>query len=410
MFLLISTNLYAVDKYVRKGASGSGTSWSDAWDDLDDVSWTGLGGYTLWIAAGSYTGQLTTINTANVTVKRATVENHGTETGWSAAYDDQVTVNPSANFLVISSGADGLTLDGVSNNPWKFRVVGISGYNGMLRNDGADSVTIRNIEFDGNSENPGGTNSFEDGLRWMGGSDAIIEYCYIHDYRQVGDEHMDGVQGPAGTDITFRYNIFMNNGMHLFLGDYEWNASFVVDGASIHHNLFYNESGITASNSYNTIVFKGLDSSADHPTLIENNTFTVRSSEAQAEGYRMIIVDSGGNDFTYGYFRNNILYDATLGWVEALNNSYNSYYLSGTPPGETGEVTTNPLFTSYAGNDFTLQSGSPCKFTGTDLAYDTDILGVTIPDSPSMGAYEYDAGGAPSIIKKIMTFFRRLRG
>ncbi len=90
----------------------------------------------------------------------------------------------------------------------------------MLLIIGADNVTIRNIEFDGNNENPLETDGPEDGIRWAGGANGIVEHCFIHNYSENPgqDEHNDGVQAPSATNITFRYNIFANNGQHLFLG------------------------------------------------------------------------------------------------------------------------------------------------------------------------------------------------
>src|SRR4051812_4986737 len=87
-----SANALAADIYVRKGATGMGTSWTDAYGELNKVSWTGLSGYTLWIAGGSYVTGLPDINIPNTTIKRATVASHGTATGWSDSYDGQVTV------------------------------------------------------------------------------------------------------------------------------------------------------------------------------------------------------------------------------------------------------------------------------------------------------------------------------
>ena len=199
-----SVQAQAADKYIRKGASGSGTSWSDAYGELNNISWSGMSGSTVWIAAGSYTQGIPTVSIANVTIRRATVAAHGTATGWSDAYDGQVTVSPNSgtNFLVINAAADGLVLDGVGFQPWKFRVVGVRGYDGMLRNDGADNVVIRGIEFDGLGE---GTPSGgpEDGLRWGGGTNDVIEHNYIHDYQQAGSAHNDGVPAPSCTNITF---------------------------------------------------------------------------------------------------------------------------------------------------------------------------------------------------------------
>jgi len=388
LVLGLSLNAYAGDKYVRKGASGSGTSWADAYGELSSVSWTGMGGSTLWIAAGSYTQGLPAIGIANVTIKRATLAAHGTDTGWSSSYDGQVTVTPNSgsNFLVIGSGADGLVLDGVGYSPWKFRVAGVRGYNGMLRNDGADNVAIAGIEFDGMGESTA-SGGPEDGLRWMGGSNAIIEHNFIHDFKQNGGAHNDGVQGPACTNITFRFNVFKNNGMHLFLGDYAWGERY-CNGITINHNVFYNDSN---GGSYNAIVFKGTNQGGAYTNRIDNNVFNLRG-----QGSVFYLADSPSpgccNGLANSYFRNNIVYSSTVGNVGFYSHSYNTYYNS-SGPSETGGATSNPLFVDPANNNYALQSTSPAINSGINLGYSVDIQGAAIPSSaPDRGAYEF--GGA----------------
>jgi hypothetical protein len=387
--LLLSVSAHAADKYVRKGASGSGTSWSDAYGELNNVSWSGMGGSTLWIAAGSYTTGLPAVSTANVTIKRATVASHGTGTGWSDAYDNTVTVTPNSgtNFLVINTGATSLVLDGAGYSPWKFRVAGVRGYNGMLRNEGADNVVIRGVEIDGMGESTpdGGP---EDGLRWMGGKNAIIERNFIHDFRQVGGAHNDGIQGPSCTNITFQYNTFKNNGMHIFLGDYAW-GSQSCNGITIHHNIFYND---TNGGSYNCIVFKGTNSGGTYTNKIENNVFNLRG-----QGTVFYLADSPApgccNNVANGFFRNNIVYSSPVGNVSFYTHSNNLYY-SSSGPSETGGLTSNPLFTDVANNNYSLQSTSPARGTGIGLGYTIDIVGSAISAPFDMGPYEYGSAAA----------------
>ena len=389
VLLFHSANAQAADKYVRKGASGTGTSWADAYGELSSVSWSGMGGSTLWIAAGSYTTGLPSLGIAGVTIKRATVASHGTSTGWSNAYDNQVTVTPNSgtNFLVINSSADNLVLDGAAFSPWKFRIVGVRGFNGMLRNDGADNVVIRGLEFDGMGESTsdGGP---EDGLRWMGGNNNIIEHNFIHDYRQVGSAHNDGVQAPSCTNITFRYNIFKNNGQQLFLGDWQWNSQY-CNGISIHHNVFYND---TNGGSYNSIAFKGTNQGGSYTTRVENNVFNLRGG---GKAFSLSDDSSAGccNNVANGYFRNNIIYSSAVGHVSYYSHSYNIYYNS-SGPSETGSLTSNPLFTDVANNVYTLQAGSPAINSGTDLGYTEDFAGALISPPPDRGAYEF--GGIPN--------------
>jgi hypothetical protein len=386
---LFSLNSVAADMYVRKGASGAGTSWTDAYGELSRVSWTGMSGSTLWIAAGSYTTGLPNLGTANVTIKRATVASHGTSTGWSDSYDGQVTVTPSygSGFLVINSSASGTVVDGAGYAPWKFRVAGVRGYNGMLQNDGADNVVLRGVEFDGLAEStPSG--GPEDGLRWMGGKNAVIEHNFIHDYQQVGGAHNDGVQAPSCTNITFRYNFFKNNGMHLFLGDYNWGSQY-CNGITINHNVFYNDPN---GGSYNAIVFKGTNNGGGYTNRIDNNVFNLRGL-----GSVFYLADSPSpgccNGLNNGFFRNNIIYSSSIGNIEYYSRS-NNVYFNNSGPSDTGSVKSDPLFMDVANNDYRLKAGSPAIGAGLNLGYASDVAGTPITSPAAIGAYNFGSGGA----------------
>lgn len=382
---------FAADKYVRKGASGDGTSWSAAYNDINNVSWSGMSsGDTLWIAAGSYSGGLGTISTNGITVKRASSATHGTSIGWSNSYDGQVTVDTNGRFVEIA--ADNVTIDGVSHAPWKFRVVGMPAQGGqMYIRSGSDNTTFRNIEFDGNSEKGG-----EDGFRVDGGDGLTIEYCYIHDYRYMGEAHVDALQMPSGTNFTYRYNISANNGMHLFLGDVSWfGNSGWVDNIKIYNNVFYDDD--IGGQSYSTIDCKNCNRSSSYYAYIENNTFAV--------GNRPILEYKNGSNTAQLFFRNNILYNSSAGDAHSGKFSYNCYYPS-SGPSQTGKYDGNPLFTDYENRDFSLQNSSPVKNIGADLGYTQDIDGIPLPiDSGSgyaIGAYVVEVGNgvaeAPSLV------------
>ena len=56
LLLLLTCPAWATDYYVRKGATGAnnGTSWVNAWTDVDQISWSSItGGDTIWLAGGS---------------------------------------------------------------------------------------------------------------------------------------------------------------------------------------------------------------------------------------------------------------------------------------------------------------------------------------------------------------------
>jgi hypothetical protein len=77
--------------YVRDGASGDGSSWSSACDDFAaSCAVSGLTrGATYYVAAGTYASRrfdTPTSGTSRITIKGATVADHGDDAGWSDAY------------------------------------------------------------------------------------------------------------------------------------------------------------------------------------------------------------------------------------------------------------------------------------------------------------------------------------
>ena len=86
--LLLPLSITAGSLYVRDGGSGNGTSWSDALDDLPSSL---TRGDTIWVADGSYSRY--SFNDAQdgsktIVIKKATISEHGTNTGWQDSYGD----------------------------------------------------------------------------------------------------------------------------------------------------------------------------------------------------------------------------------------------------------------------------------------------------------------------------------
>jgi hypothetical protein len=112
--LCLASPLIAADKYVRKGATGAnnGRDWNNAYNEFNQVSLAGLSGFTIYIAAGSYSTDLPTIDSINNwNLKRATVASHGPAAGWNNAYDGQVT-HTGGRFLTVLN-CDTVVVDGV---------------------------------------------------------------------------------------------------------------------------------------------------------------------------------------------------------------------------------------------------------------------------------------------------------
>jgi hypothetical protein len=149
MLFICSANAIAANVYIYSGATGngSGADWTNAYTQLPPVLDRGASGTTYYIAAGQYEGyEFTATNapvdgTKVISIKKATVADHGTNTGWNDAYAAQAVFKYSNNGGV-SYGAklstfrirtSYITIDGAygsGSNPasYGFRLVMASGF------------------------------------------------------------------------------------------------------------------------------------------------------------------------------------------------------------------------------------------------------------------------------------------
>ena len=137
ILLFFAANLSAATYFVRSGASGSGTSWANAWGNVSNISWSSLNvGDMVCIAGGTYSGAISTRKSGSngnpITIKRATAADvtcgSGT-TGWSPSYDAQVIVSG----ILLSN--DYVTIDGVVWN-------GISMTQGNCASGNCSPITV----------------------------------------------------------------------------------------------------------------------------------------------------------------------------------------------------------------------------------------------------------------------------
>jgi hypothetical protein len=390
--LSVSTAHSQTIRYIRAGATGSnnGSDWTNAYTELNKVGFSS--GMTIYVAAGTYNTGFPQLSTGNVTIKRATLVDHGTATGWNNTYDGQVTVTSSASKFLYVSGGSGFTFDGGHDSSgWKFTVQGQVSYNGRFQIESTSNTTVRGIELDGQGCEPAVEAGPEDGFRLLGNTNIVLESVYVHDfwycsYSNVGNPgHSDGIQMPSANGAEIRYSLFKNNGMLLFFGDCAWGNQW-ANNVKVHHNVFIQQAGV--ANNYRIMDMKGAGQTSNDYVRIENNTFYRDSSFSGQTLYEN--TDCPANT-SQRSIKNNIFVNGNFGLSSGWGTHSNNDYFGGTTQSETGGLSVDPKFVSASTLNFHLQSTSPVIDKGTNLGYTLDVDGTTVPQngSPDMGAYEY---------------------
>lgn len=402
--------------YVRAGGTGSGTSWSDA---ADQIPTTITRGTCVWVADGTYTGVTFDDATSGTTVsviQKATADHHGTETGWNGAYGDGQAVIGDISITTsywIIDGAVRDEDDWFASSAYGFSIGSDTSQNQIsIQNYGSapDNVTIKYVyvpgwaaalpgttqriyaidtdDFDGGSV----ANNLTFSRMYVSGSNnvwflrttngAVVEYSASSGAKSNGPNHGEIVNlYYSGNDATIRYNKFKN----AFVGS--GGTAIVAVVFQTGYLRFY---GNLVWDYEVTDGIIGFLTSGDlSNSLMANNTF-VDASGGFFDGFQAPM--GSGNVVVCNLWINpqNVAIDAGSGATVAYNATSEGS-LSGSN-NQTGVSTS--IFTDYSGDDFTLASATTsCGGAGLGSPYNQDLLGVTrgADGTWDRGAYEYVA-------------------
>lgn len=415
-------SVWAANHYVRQGATGNGSDWTNAYGQLPALL---VRGDVYYIADGSYSGY--TFNTpvsgtAVVTIKKATPGDHGTDTGWNSTYGDGTalftgTVDFSSSYCVF----DGQTGGGPGS--WKtglgFKVSQVAGspavttgFTKFLANASTDPniryITIKHLEVVGNDgTNQGGGSIGNDAFAFYGGGDITIAYSYAHhmgraiifggsnnttfEYSYTGhfvstaSVHSEiasiwNTMGQAISNWTFRHCVFTHSegtGGIMYEGD-----DLKIYGcvfAPLDGNSFGGGNGVIGTWSSSELT----------NVRIYNNTFI-------NVGVAVVGV-TGTAAAPIGEFRNNLLYKSLVsGGIGQLTRSHNHYveavlsWDGTTNDGGTQTMATGDPLVNFTGLDFHLKAPTATGFSLVS-PYHADPLGITRGADGvwDRGAYEY---------------------
>jgi hypothetical protein len=231
--VLSASAAHAQTYYVRSGAGGNGSDWTNAYPSLPQSL---VRGATYYLAAGSYTGYTfddAPAGSTLITIKKATAADHGTSTGWLASYANQAIFTGTLDFRTSYFIIDGQT----RNSDWR------SGYGLKIQAGGnhavklgipfqtsVSDITLRYVEIQGSGDR---SDTYNDrGIASaLGSSNLTVSHSYIHDqgecnlhllrntnvtieYTWIARNHSspavhaEGIAAPEGTsNFVFRYNV-----------------------------------------------------------------------------------------------------------------------------------------------------------------------------------------------------------
>lgn len=389
-------------RYVRPGAGGdgSGEDWANALPALPE---TLQRGFTYYIADGSY-GSYTFDDPVDgekqITLRKATVSDHGTETGWSPEYGDGQAIFEDA--LMIS---DRWLIDGQRRNESDWTDGGAYGFrfdafysNSINFGHCSDFVTVRYAEVGGvlrqnySADNPSAAFYF-------GGFGEVCEHwtlsrLFVHNVGIVGQmagvdsviwEHSwlglswskEIIRGQVrASNVTIRYNIMKDGCRDEHAPGTGCTAEVAFFGNQGSSNENYSNAAFYGNVIWKTIAQHNSDACLlvqnAHNGIAFNNTLVNNSSSG------MCLVSFNG---TNSSVRNNIWY---------LPNGMNGGCVAAHCSGNVIYSATPPPFVNLAQGDFRLSQAVP----GVALpdAYQTDLRGVLRGGDGiwDAGAYEFE--------------------
>lgn len=424
LIVCILSSSYAADHYVRAGGTCTSNcnSWSNAYGQISSALSNAARGDTIWVADGSYSA--ITLNkaasgTAPITIKKATLSNYGTATGWSSSYGDGQAEISSVTAITNYWVLDGQTRDesNWSNSAaYGFRIPGGVVANTISYGSGSSNITFRYVDVGG----PPGTSysaSLPSSGFYLGGFGSVlsnwtISRSHIHnvhlpfqlagasnvtiEYSWLGPNwNKETIRGQIrASNIVIRFNIMKDGcqgkpddptagGCTAQIAMWDGSAG-AFDGSEIYGNVIW-----TTKNTFHSdgCIMIGGDGGATAAGASANNVVVYNNTIVGIQSGTCNIRFPGSH--TGDVAQNNIWYGLGPGV---------SYGCSANTCSHNVNITSGDPFVSLATGDLRLRGATSA---GVSLAgpYNVDMTGkIRGADGVwDLGAYEYSAstGEAP---------------
>ena len=428
---LLAVPVWGTDRYVKVGglSSGEALDWTTAWS-LGGIVWANVDpGDTIYLAGGTYSTTIQPTTSGNsgayIYVKRATVADHGTDTGWSSSFDATVNnILTGGCPLYVSSGYGSyMVWDGVVAGGIVFKHGDVAGNSDASRainlKGGQHHIVFANMEIMGPYPNEAQAVSDCSAINavtcntitwtncWIHSSptlafidystDLTFDHCSLSNSIAGGAAHANVFFMVQATGLTVRYCDISRNAVETFIIGGHTGAFYVYG------NTFrdpYYTSYYYAGRLFEPRLYLNADGFKHGPLYFYNNTIIGFNETASSTG--LFYYPDGPLFNANSELRNNIVLDSYNFSLQGGGTSQYNYFDHST--GETGSIdgsshSPSDLFVNYAARNLRLQTNSGATWPNTngvalDAAYATDPDGTDRTGLWSMGAYE--VGGTPS--------------
>lgn len=435
MNLAISFSLFLALAFTSRAATlcvgpvSSGNASGVDWNNKLAWSSTLVRGNTYYLEDGNYSSKSLTVPTSGssyIVIKKATVGDHGTSTGWIDSMGDGQAVF--AYNILITSGFwifDGVVGSGWDPNSYGFTISQPANCaaNQYFIEIGSGTQTISNlviahisaracandvekmfVSLSGQAQhfNYSFTNLLSDGFQgtWFmfGLQNGWIENCFLTNHFSSSAHHGDALnlrQGSFGgnKNITVKNSVF---------GDYTGTGAIVANdanegdigciGLQVYGCTFGTFTGGSGGNGVICTTTKAIFADVS----VYNNTFYSGGnpwlSAAMAASSSLV-----KNSCTNIVAMNNIIYNmnAALGdnATQPIQHDYNTYISTTATPSEThGVITTVNPFVNSAGKNFRLAVAQAGISLASQFGPDPDSKARAIDGVWDRGAFEYGSG------------------
>jgi hypothetical protein len=430
--LVISSFAQASNHYVLSGARGTadGSSWTNACTDFigSCAAASLVRGDTYYVGAGTYGGatfSTPTSGTSVITIKGATVADHGTDTGWSSA--DSVstadggspalwsnTITFTTSYWVFDGAVGSVLSQTPSDYGFSFGttlsrgiIIGSAGSGGTC---GSAVSNLTLAHFYGKATSNDTEKLFEEGNTYGGVLTNITFANFLLDgWQGLFMTKSGNCSSTPYTGWIVQYGVMLN-GFSSSANHGEWinPNERPISGLIVRYNVFRGYSGtsgmtgtIVANNSDNDNaaiygnVFDGLrvgngvitgtSQGNLNNAIVYNNSFLNMTSDSGA-------AIGGSGQGSGNVAMNNVFYNTNAQQGGGFTFDYNSYFSTTNTPAEAhGQTGTGSPFINAANYNYQLAADTSA-WTPLASPYNVDAKGLT--RISSRGAYQFTTSSA----------------